>query len=119
MLKTKEDVKLTKEKYDPVLKSFALTLQSYYTKAYNYVRDTLNLSLPHLSTLRKWYGGINGSPRFTKDAFLSLEKKAESAKKEGLEVLCALMMDEMSIKKSVEWTGEKMVGCVDIGNGIC
>lgn len=116
MLKTKKN-KQNNDKYDPSLRSFALTLQFYSTKAYNYVRDTLGFSLPHLSTVRRWYGGVDGSPGFTKDVFESLKKKAEIAKGEGKEILCSLMMDEMSIKKCMEWTGENIVGCVDLGNG--
>lgn len=44
-----------------------------------------------------------------------LKCKAEAARLEGKEVLCALMIDEIAIKKHIEWDGEKMVGYVDIG----
>ena len=42
-------------KYSPELKSFALTLQFYSTKAYNFVRKTFNLAVPHPVQIRKWY----------------------------------------------------------------
>ena len=32
--------------------------------------------------------------------------------------MVALMLDEMAIKKHVQWDGKKMVGFVDIGNGV-
>ena len=42
-------------KYPPELKSFALTLQFYSSKAYEFVRKTFNLALPHQVQVRKWY----------------------------------------------------------------
>ena len=41
--------------YPPELRSFALTLKFYSTKAYNYVRKSFNLGLPHVSVTRSWY----------------------------------------------------------------
>ena len=41
--------------YPPELKSFALTLQFYSAKAYEFVRRTFNLALPHQSQIRRWY----------------------------------------------------------------
>ncbi|XP_074031320.1 uncharacterized protein isoform X2 [Leptinotarsa decemlineata] len=41
------------QKYTPALRSFALTLSFYSTKAYNYVRTTFNNSSPHPKTLSK------------------------------------------------------------------
>ena len=56
-------------KYSPLLKSFALTLQFYSTKAYNFVRRVFSLCLPHQRTIRKWYLGIPAEPGFTEPAF--------------------------------------------------
>ena len=46
-----------------------------------------------------------------------MKLKAEEAKENGKEVLCSLMLDEMSIKKHVSWDGYKYQGYVDLGNG--
>lgn len=43
---------LTKAKYPPHLRCFALTLHFYSPAAYNYVRKTFQLTLPHLSVIR-------------------------------------------------------------------
>lgn len=51
-------------KYSPLLKSFALTLQFYSTKAYNFVRKTFGLALPHQRHIRKWYSKIPANPGF-------------------------------------------------------
>lgn len=105
-------------KYHPALKSFALTLQFYSAKAYKYVRETFNLGLPHPSTIRKWYSSTGGDPGFSNEVLLSLQAKASAAKAKGQETLCALMLDEMSIMKHIEWDGKKMTGFVDIGTNI-
>jgi hypothetical protein len=46
--------------YPDELKSFTMTLSFYSLKAYNYVRKTFKLALPHPSTVRMWYRGLNG-----------------------------------------------------------
>ena len=47
-------------KYSPQLKSFALTLQFYSAKAYDFVRKTFNLALPHPVQIRKWCTKVPG-----------------------------------------------------------
>ena len=42
-------------KYSPELKSLALTLQFYSTKAYNYVRKMFKNALPHPRHISSWY----------------------------------------------------------------
>ena len=104
--------------YHPTLKVLALTLQFYSTKAYEYVRKTFGLGLPSVSTIRRWLRSVDGSAGFNEEALLSLERKVNEAKFNGKEVLCSLMIDEMSIKKHLEFYGNKTVGFVDIGSGI-
>ena len=70
-------------KYSPELRSFALTLQFYSTKAYEFVRRTFNLSLPHQSQIRRWYSKIPAEPGFTEPAFKALSAKVTEAQKEG------------------------------------
>ena len=72
------------------------------------------LALPHPSTIRQWYSGINGEPGFTSEAFSALSLRASEDK----EVICSLMVDEMAIKKHIEWDGKRFVGYVDIGTGV-
>nr|CAI5842946.1 unnamed protein product [Callosobruchus analis] len=106
----------TKQKYNPALRSFALTLSFYSPRAYNFVRKTFNLALPHLHTMSKWYQTINGSPGFTKESLVALQLKQEEALSKNSKVLCNLVLDEMSIRKQVEWTGSKFTGYIDVGS---
>eukprot|EP00745_Piridium_sociabile_P017458 TRINITY_DN26262_c0_g3_i1.p1 TRINITY_DN26262_c0_g3~~TRINITY_DN26262_c0_g3_i1.p1 ORF type:complete len:251 (+),score=56.55 TRINITY_DN26262_c0_g3_i1:228-980(+) len=104
--------------YTPELRSFAMTLNFYSAKAYRFVRKTFNLGLPHPAVIRKWYAAISGEPGFTKEVFQALQAKVISAERNQQQVCCGLMMDEMSIRKHVEWDGKKFRGFVDLGTGV-
>ena len=95
-----------------------MTLNFYSTKAYNYVRKTFKCNLPHPKTVARWYKSINGSPGFTSEAFTSLEMKLREAANRNGSIKCALMIDEMSIKKHVEWVGNKFSGYIDLGTDL-
>lgn len=68
--------KLTTKKFNPQLRSFALTLNFLSPKAYKYVRKEFDLALPHESTISKWYQTINGAPGFTDESFRALSDAA-------------------------------------------
>jgi len=59
---------MVKGKYPVQLRSFALTLNFYSLKAYNYVRKVFKNRLPSPSTIRSWYSNTNGAPGFSQDA---------------------------------------------------
>ena len=67
-------------KYSPELKSFALSLQFYSSKVYEFVRKTFNLALPHQAQIRKWYTKVPAELGFTEPAFRALALKVEDAK---------------------------------------
>ncbi|GFO31127.1 THAP domain containing 9 [Plakobranchus ocellatus] len=99
-------------------RAFAITLQFYSTKAYNFVRDTFGLGLPAVSTLRGWYRSVDGNVGFNASVMQSLENKVKEVRKQGNEVLCSLMLDEMAIMKKIEFDGKKTFGFVDIGSAV-
>ena len=65
-------------KYSPDLKSFALTLQFYSAKAYDFVHKTFNLALPHPVQIRKWYTKVPAEPGFTEPSFLALSQRVKT-----------------------------------------
>ena len=91
-------------------------MQFYSTKAYAFVRRSLNFSLPCQRQIRRWYNNITAEPGFTDASFRALERKVEEAKKMNHKIVCALMLDEMAIKKNISWDGKRFCGYVDIGN---
>jgi len=54
------------------MRSFALTLQFYSSKACTYVCKIFDNLLPHPARLRKWYTVVNGNPGFTSEAFKAM-----------------------------------------------
>ena len=104
--------------YTPELRAFALTLKYYSSKAYKFVRKSFALGLPHPSVIRSWYSTIDGEPGFTKAAFAALSAKVMASKKINKDVICSLMIDEMSIRKHVQWDGKQFRGFVDLGTNV-
>lgn len=98
MLKGKSGTSIRK-KYSPQLRTFALTLNFYSTKAYNNVRSTFNTCLPSPKTLGKWYRSVDGRAGFTKEAFEVLKYKAEH---EMAPIYCCIVFDEMKIESKIE-----------------
>ena len=69
-----------------------MTLQYYSAKAYEHVRTTFNLALPHQAQIRKWYSKIPAGPGFTQPAFDALKAHVEKRKSKNQDILCALML---------------------------
>ena len=78
-------------KYPPMIRSFALTLQFYKTKAYDFGRKTFNPTLLHPAQICKWYSKILTEPGFTEPTFQAFSAKVKDAKEKGRTVLCSLM----------------------------
>lgn len=70
---------LSFKSYSEELKAFAMTLQFYSSNAYDYVRETFDLALPHPQQIRSWYTEVDGDPGFTQTPFEALSYK-ESAR---------------------------------------
>ncbi|XP_076656360.1 uncharacterized protein LOC143361005 [Halictus rubicundus] len=64
-------------------------------------RKTFNLALPHADVLRTWYSSVNAEPGFTEESFATLKEKSGELKEKGQRLLCAVIFDEMGIKKDV------------------
>eukprot|EP00794_Sanderia_malayensis_P005759 gene5759-6462_t len=103
-------------KFPSELKSFALTLQFYFAKAYDLICKTFKLALPHKSQMPKWYSTILAEPGFTEPVFNALKMKVNEAEKSKL--LCSLVIDEITIRKHISWDGYSFRCYVDVGNGI-
>ena len=74
-----------------------------------------NFALPHPSTLRNWYSSVNAEPGFTDKVFQALKIRVQQSHDKGEEVVCALMLDKISIRKQMQWDGKKFRDFVDIG----
>ncbi|KAK1907005.1 DNA transposase THAP9 [Dissostichus eleginoides] len=93
-----------------------MTLHFYSAKAYAYVCERFDLVLPHPETIRSWYSKISADPGFTQPAFSAIKSCVDERKREGKETLC--VMDEVAIRKHVEYAAGKFHGYVDLGCGV-
>ncbi|KAL4103296.1 hypothetical protein QTP88_018673 [Uroleucon formosanum] len=72
-------------------------------------------TLPDVSTIRKWYSKLDGLPGMTKESFQAISLKVKEMKVNGKQLYGCLVMDEMSIKQHVHWTGTRHQGYIDFG----
>lgn len=99
-----------KNNYSGEAKKFALTLNFYSSSAYDFLQKYINL--PYPSTLRRWTEKIDFSLGFTECALKGIENIAKEE-----ELFCCLTVDEISLKKQVDWDGKEVVGYCDLGHG--
>lgn len=73
--------------------------------------------LHHLSTIRSWYSNTNGCPEFSMKSLKILKARSQVAKNKGKQLYGCLMIDEMAIRKQVQWdhSMKKFVGYIDYG----
>lgn len=105
---------LSRRKFCPSLRKFALTLHYYSPAAYNYARKCFNKVFPHVRTLRRWYVSIDAQPGFTNESFRALKLKRI---KTGKELICSLVFDEISIRRQKIWNTKTNEGFVNLGFG--
>jgi len=84
-------------------------------KAYNYVRKQFNTDLPHPRTLSKWHSSVNANPGSTEESLKMVSLKAQRSSNP---VICALMLDEMAIRRHIDYDGTNYYGHINLGNGI-
>lgn len=103
--------------YPPEVRSFALQLNFYSPRAYNFVRNYFNTVLPHPGTLSRWYKKIDAQPGFTAESFVTLQSLSNSSKSK---IIVNLSIDEMAIRKEQVWdrANNKFKGHVDTGTGV-
>lgn len=102
------------KKYSPEIITFAMNLNFYSPKAYDFVRKAFNNVIPHPKTLSSWYKSVDAKPGFTKEAFNTLQSLVSLDEKHHL--YCNLSFDEIHIRTQVEWVGDKAYGYVDFGD---
>lgn len=93
-------------RYTEEIKKFALTLNFYSPRAYNFVRTVLSLPCP--SALSNWTSSVKCDPGFLRDVFEYLKEKAhnDSSYRD-----CALIVDGMYVKSGVVYNKSK--GCYE------
>lgn len=112
-LLSKQSHEYTKEQ-----REFALTLHLHGPKAYNYLRKSLHLGLPHPHTLQRWMSSVDANPGLNMMMLDMLKRRQEE---EPAKYGCVtLMLDAMATKKHVQYNPntQNMSGYVDMGDGV-
>ncbi|XP_028979363.2 uncharacterized protein LOC114840356 isoform X4 [Esox lucius] len=102
--------------YTKAQRDFALTLHLHGPKAYQYLRETLHIHLPHPSSLQRWLSSLDARPGLNKMMLDMLERRRQE---DEVKYGCVtLMLDAMSIKNHVQYDPQTqtMFGYVDMGD---
>lgn len=106
------------KEYSAQLRTFALNLNFYSPKAYNYVRESFDNCLPHNRTLSNWYSTTNCMPGFTSEAFDAITNAVNSEKLLNRDIIVNLVFDEIATRQHIDWIpNHKPLGYVDFGSG--
>lgn len=109
------------EKYPPSVRAFCISLHSISPKAYVYVREKFGKHIPHPETIREWYrnSNLDASSGISQHSMNALEKMAQDMAnaQPAQQLVVALLMDEMAIKRSMMWdrATNKFIGVTDCG----
>lgn len=82
--------------------NFALSVFYKSPSAYKFLRNSKNMNLPSLSTIRRWVGNSKCKPGFSPGIFKQLKNKANVLSEQ--ERYCTLIFDEMKIKNYLEYS---------------
>ena len=89
-------------RYNDKSKQFALTLNFYSPRAYNFLRKLLYL--PNPSSIREWTTSVNCEPGFLIEVFKDLNNKIQKSPKMAD---CCLIIDAMAIRKQINFDKKK------------
>lgn len=99
---------------------FVFTLRFLSPKAYDYIRAKFDNNLPHPSTIRRWFLNSNsrGEPGFCQGSLDLLQNLIKEQQSKGEELYCAVVFDEMSIRRAVQWlhSEKKFSGFITYGS---
>lgn len=97
------------QQYPEEIRKFALTLRFYSPRAYDYVRNKFQKTLPHPTTIKKWYqcSNIQTKSGICTRSFELIRDKVDKLKEEGKELYAGLIFDEMYIREHLQWMRDK------------
>lgn len=91
-------------------------MHSLGPRAYRFLREKFHNNFPHPTTLRKYYSNSssNGQPGISTDSLETLRKLVL----DNGNVYCTLSLDEMSIRRNVQWSHcqKKFIGRITYGS---
>lgn len=106
-------------KHNESIRMFSFNMRYLGPRAYEYMRSKFGNTLPHSSTIRKWFSfsNANSNGGFVDACLQSLKKLAEQLKADNKLIYVSINFDEMSIRRHVQWLNYKKLfsGFINFG----
>lgn len=101
--------------YPPVVRNFCLSLNNTSPAAYRFLRKEFNNHIPAPATIRDWHANadINVQPGIIKHSMEILKRLVEEKAANNKKLIGALLFDEITIRKLLQWLNDKMIGYED------
>ena len=103
--------------YSHELMKFAITMQGYSTRSYNFMRETFHDALPCFRTLNRHLAKLDAKPGYSRSALSLIKGKVEELEISNKKLFLSLAIDDISIREHIEVKGSSVYGYVDIGEG--
>ena len=111
--KLSEEKSTRNSKYSDDIIKFAMTLQGYSTKAYNFVRETFDKCLPGKSTIYRYLSKLDVKEGFQESTLYLLKEKSNCYREKNVNLFVSLSIDDISIRQHLQVVGTKVYGLVD------
>ena len=111
--KLSEEKSTKNSKYSDDIIKFAMTLQGYSTKAYNFVRETFDKCLPGKSTIYRYLSKLDVKEGFQESTLYLLKEKSNCYREKNVNLFVSLSIDDISIRQHLQVVGTKVYGLVD------
>lgn len=111
------------EKYSEAVRKFCFSVSYHSPAAYDVIRKEFHNNLPHPKTLKTWLAlsDLQGKPGVTEETLSRLRGFVEDMKGDkGERLVCAIIFDEMYLRKQVLWDENKMeyTGFITYGQNV-
>lgn len=101
-----------RQSYSPEVRNFCIALKNINLATYRFLREEFDNHIPHCLTITAWHvnSDINCDPGIMKHSMDILRRKAAVKREKGETLLGAVLFDEMSIRKHLQWVNDKLLG---------
>lgn len=98
--------------YPESIRKFCLSMHFHSPSGYRLLRNFCKNTIPHPATIRAWYANsdINVEKGVSEYCLNVLRRKVEEKTAQGKKLIIALLFDEMSIKKLIQYMEGAVVG---------
>jgi Transposase protein len=105
----------TQEQFNDAERQFAISLHFYSPSAFKFISKMFKHSVPNEKTIRNWIRADSTDVGFNETALKYISLQAEKMKANNQDLLIALSVDDMSVRKLLEFDGKRITGYTNFG----